>query len=298
MLHINILMKDYQVANQPLRIEFEGIEDEYEELCAACKASGNDKHIIIEPSGRRLLNAREVLPQIGRIFVAVRNIMFMGPLGQDERMQRRIERFYDISKDVVPLCVIGNYSSGKSTFVNALVGQELLPSGDEPVTARVFQIRDSHDKGAGTIHFMCGGTPVVVTFTDTLAICEGPEPMRQHVKSAQGTGCDNLGPSLVSNMRAVLAALNAFKPTGATDAISDRIDVIAPFSGSDSWTRGHEFAIFDTPGSNSETHDDHAQVLREGMEDISNGLPLYVCEYSELDSKDNKASKDSKKENE
>ena len=39
--------------------------------------------------------------------------------------------------DTVPICVLGTYSAGKSTFINALIGQELLPgSAETPVTTK------------------------------------------------------------------------------------------------------------------------------------------------------------------
>lgn len=38
------------------------------------------------------------------------------------------------------VAIIGQFSSGKSTFLNALLGQEILPSGITPVTAKVCEI--------------------------------------------------------------------------------------------------------------------------------------------------------------
>lgn len=46
----------------------------------------------------------------------------------------------DSSENAISLCVTGVYSTGKSTFINALIGEKLLESEDEPTTASVFTI--------------------------------------------------------------------------------------------------------------------------------------------------------------
>lgn len=46
----------------------------------------------------------------------------------------------DTSENAISLCVTGIYSTGKSTFINALIGEELLESADDPTTASVFTI--------------------------------------------------------------------------------------------------------------------------------------------------------------
>lgn len=51
-----------------------------------------------------------------------------------------IQKFQDATKPQIPLLVLGNYSAGKSTFINSLVGYELLPASDHPTTAKVIQI--------------------------------------------------------------------------------------------------------------------------------------------------------------
>lgn len=45
----------------------------------------------------------------------------------------------DLDKQM-KVAIIGQFSSGKSTFLNALLGQEVLPSGITPVTAKVCEI--------------------------------------------------------------------------------------------------------------------------------------------------------------
>lgn len=44
------------------------------------------------------------------------------------------------SESTAKIAVIGQFSSGKSTFLNALLGEEILPSGITPLTAKVCEI--------------------------------------------------------------------------------------------------------------------------------------------------------------
>ncbi len=72
-----------------------------------------------------------------------------------------------------------------------------------------------------------------------------------------------------------------------SNGISDLIEVTVPFK-SGLWSEtANNFVIFDTPGSNSASNIDHAQVLKKAMEDMSNGMPIFVSEYNSLDSTDN-----------
>lgn len=43
-------------------------------------------------------------------------------------------------QEPMKIAIIGQFSSGKSTFLNALLGAEILPSGITPVTAKICEI--------------------------------------------------------------------------------------------------------------------------------------------------------------
>ena len=43
--------------------------------------------------------------------------------------------------DQIVLLFIGPFSSGKSTFVNALIGKDILPTNDSPCTAVITEIQ-------------------------------------------------------------------------------------------------------------------------------------------------------------
>lgn len=47
----------------------------------------------------------------------------------------------DVARDKFTVAVVGEFSRGKSTFINRLLGKELLPTGDMPTTALPCRIR-------------------------------------------------------------------------------------------------------------------------------------------------------------
>lgn len=54
------------------------------------------------------------------------------------------ERFNIQDKDIFKVCVIATMSSGKSTFMNAIIGEEVMPEKNEACTARTMAVLD-HD---------------------------------------------------------------------------------------------------------------------------------------------------------
>ena len=44
------------------------------------------------------------------------------------------------SKEAMQIAIVGQFSSGKSTFLNALLGQDILPTGATPITSKVCKI--------------------------------------------------------------------------------------------------------------------------------------------------------------
>lgn len=58
-------------------------------------------------------------------------------------------------QEPMKIAIIGQFSSGKSTFLNALLGQEILPSGITPITAKICHIVYGNDY-ALEIHYKNG----------------------------------------------------------------------------------------------------------------------------------------------
>lgn len=280
------IVNEYGANNAAVSIVFEGSEDEFEELAAVCNSDSFKDSVALERGSRYLANARDILPEIIDVFKIVRPLVDESVM-ESAKIADELKKFYDVSSDLIPLCVLGNYSAGKSTFINALIGHELLPSGDMPVTARVFQIKRSKQRDRASIKIVLGGEDVVLKF-DT-------DGLQANGKLQTCALCDRIAAIANSNLEGMIAQMNetlrivnSYRPKDDDATISDLVEIEVPFCQDDPWALSNEFVIFDTPGSNSASNEDHIRVLRGAMEGLSNGLPIYIAEYSSLDSTDNK----------
>ena len=125
---ITIIIKEYYVGREKVQLYFEGTQDEYYEVEAVCESDDVKDKIELIRTNKRGLN--------------------------------KVSQALD---DVIPLCVFGNYSAGKSTFINALIGVELLPSGGDPVTAKIYEIRNSEFFDQAKISFEFHGERIEIS---------------------------------------------------------------------------------------------------------------------------------------
>ncbi len=281
---VKILLKEFDDGER-INLTFEGSDDEWLELEAICSNEAYSDKVSAERAERYLSNARDILPEIIEVFKEVKPLVDSS-VADHTKVSDKIEKFTDVSSDIIPLCVLGNYSAGKSTFINALIGMEILPNGDEPVTARVFQIKRSKDRDRAMIQFNCGENRYVLRF-DPNGLMENKELVGVALYDKIAGKVAKADPGMATHMNLALQVLNSQQADNNEQPISDLIRIEVPFSESDPWPHDREFVIFDTPGSNSASNEDHVRVLKKAMDGLSNGLPIFVAEYSSLDSTDN-----------
>jgi GTPase SAR1 family protein len=201
-----------------------------------------------------------------------------------------LKKYKEITKPELVICVIGTFSSGKSTFINALIGEELLPSNADPTTARVAKIRNGQLNQIGFTYKNIDFTMRWDRGTIKYYPLDGTDSIIDKLNVAiKG----KLG--VVSQMNAVIELLNHKydKDGQITDEvlaqISDSIDVVVKYN--NPFISNDEFAcvIIDTPGSNSATYGEkHSRILKESIADQTNSLPILIVERNSLDSRDNK----------
>ena len=277
---VEILINEYASSEGKLELVFAGSPDEYRELVEVC---GDFSDVEVQMDSMKLENARDILPKIIDIFTNIKEIA-------DENIESPVvktlvdcdvNKFVDASKDTVPICVMGNYSSGKSTFINALIGQEVLPSGDMPVTAKIYKITQSKEDGKASIALKYNDKPVTLEFNeDSIEIKK--EEDSAFVSSIIECLEENKDQPFMYKVHCCLDAIN-----NERNGVADLIEVVIPFGKGLLKESEKSFVIFDTPGSNAATNTDHFTILEEAMKDLSNGIPIYVAEYNSLDSCDN-----------
>lgn len=282
---IDILAKEFGGGDK-IELHFEGADDEWQELLAICTEGPRANTYEAIRDERYLSNARDVLPEIVEVFREIQGLVDES-VSERTKVSEQIRKFTDVSSDIIPLCVLGNYSAGKSTFINALIGMEILPSGDEPVTARIFQIKRSKDRDRAMVQFSCGNRRFLLRF-NLDGLMENKELVGDPLYDKIATKVAGSTAGMASHMNSALKVLNSYHADEDDRTISDLIRIEVPFSDTDPWPHDREFVIFDTPGSNSASNADHARVLKQAMEGLSNGLPIFVAEYNSLDTEDNK----------
>ena len=204
---------------------------------------------------------------------------------------KNLVKVSDALDDIVPICVFGNYSSGKSTFINALIGREVLPSGGDPVTAKAFKIQNSSQTDVARIKFTHWGEVIELSFEDdSYRVIKGDVndklllELDSEIKEKETMTMNQM-------VSVALEFINAYeKRDSSSTEIGNMIELYIAFSKTGILgSSNNKFVIFDTPGSNTATNDGHIEVLKEALEGFSNGIPVWVSQYEAIDTMDNEA---------
>lgn len=285
---IDTILADYGINSEKIHILFEGTQDEYIEVENVCMENDIRSRIELSRSQRRLENARIIFEPTKEIFANVRPIIEK-IIKDDKKVCRDLNKVSDALRDIIPICVFGNYSAGKSTFINALIGAEVLPSGGDPVTAKVYKIERSKQPDNARVRFSYKDEAFDILFegTEYRLLCGNSENelVRDVFDTIKESGADNM----FVCVRIALELINGYEKKDKSEiVISNVIELEIPFSKSGILGQSYNnFVIFDTPGSNSESNMEHSKVLAEALEGFSNGIPVWVSTYETLDSTDN-----------
>ena len=283
---IDIIIEEYYVNSEMVEILFEGTQDEYAEVESVCNEEGIKDKVSLSRSTTILENARFIFKETKEIFETVHPIIEK-IVKDDNQIVGSLNKVSDALNDVIPICVFGNYSAGKSTFINALIGYEVLPSGGDPVTAKIFKIKRSEQEDIAIINFTSNEEKYSFAFEGTSArVIKGDANGRivQELNEAIQVGSG----SIVAMIKAALEFLNGMEKKHPDFTVGSVIELEVPFSRNGIMGQSYNnYVIIDTPGSNTATYAEHAMVLEEALEGFSNGIPVWVSVYESIDSDDN-----------
>ena len=160
---LDILVRDFCgiIESEKLELVFQGTEDEYSELVQLCADEPYHSRVILTRDKTYLNNASDILPKIVDVFKKVSDLVEKTKC--EDRVKEKTRKFAEATNEQIPICVVGNYSSGKSTFINALIGTEILPSKAKPITGRVYKISNSSAKDVANISFVYDNKKVKIT---------------------------------------------------------------------------------------------------------------------------------------
>ena len=121
-------------------IIFKGVEADYLDVKSAAEKA-REKNINVNLQWEKVTEVSERLEQIKDLMLeAQQHSIFQEKISQSKEIQANFEAALNRNFDVY---VAATMSAGKSTFINAMLGCELLPNANEATTATIAQITDN-----------------------------------------------------------------------------------------------------------------------------------------------------------
>lgn len=146
-----IILDEYRDSN--VTIDFTGTMSDYEDVESSFNAY-KDK-ISATCNFHKTADITDVEKTIDKIFDEIKN----GPVA--ELKDKKILRAFEKAKDSkFEINVVATMSSGKSTLINALLGQQLMPAANEATTATIVKIIDTDQNNFSAVAFDKSGQVV------------------------------------------------------------------------------------------------------------------------------------------
>ncbi|WP_026836127.1 dynamin family protein [Eubacterium xylanophilum] len=156
-------------------------------------------------------------------------------------------------KNIFPVIIVANMSSGKSTLINALLGRELMPSKNAACTSKMFSILDVDNAVNDKI--------CVVDKSG----CELYEEKRE-----------SLGELLIKEKIESANDSDEYKEVFVTTDIKNILNT------------KKNLLIIDTPGPNNSRDEKHESVMKNILRKIHGGLIIYVIDATQSSTNDGK----------
>lgn len=272
-------------------VEFEGTDDDYEELLNVVENYYKDK-ITCSRSEYVYIKADEAKSTIQKEFDNIKKYLDENYQGENRtRIKDQINAFKEATKFEIPICVMGAFSSGKSAFINALLGTEILPSAVTPTTAITHKIKPSLNE-VGSISFVFDSIPSKITVDDKEIQIETKSHNSFFETLEQTVEKNIVDNSIPCRMHQILKLLNEFdvettKTKQESSHFSGVIEIEIPPRYGLFEERDYQFVIYDTPGSGAASDQNHYDILKETLKNQTNGLPILVTTPKEMNSSTN-----------
>lgn len=299
------ISKEYAHNSDGIKVEFCGTSSDYVDFCNSLssytpKAGKND--LKYEKLHYELISSTEALEKIKDAYERIKSEF--PAEGNDATEKTReiaslIKKYNDAAKSELNLVIVGTYSSGKSTFINALIGEELLPQGEDPVTAQIFKISSA---SYHSIQFSVVRDGENAEFPKTIEMrwdggsfqfhqdkrCEDASALLQKLKECAEK---RSGENPIVQMNAVISFFNDLKTNEISCSIAPLLQITLPFCIEDVTNNELSINIFDTPGSDAAIAPSHLKTLKDALGQQTNALPILVIKRSEMVNSGNDALK-------
>ncbi len=243
------------------------------------------------------------LPEVSLIYDAIKQVsnetvrLFEAELPEGdvksifrERKRKLDEKINEIEKDNVNICFVGTYSSGKSAFINALIGERILPEKIRPETAKMFRIQHSE---CPSINFLTKkdhedqkGKVGSIVWVEELGMFQFTTSVNDGIKGRINKVCRKYAnkPRFLQ-MRQILTEINNL-PNGYNpddkDYIEGMIDIHYPMD----LSTDVNFTFYDTPGTDSNSNE-HLRILKSALSQQTNSILIVMYEPLKMEGKGN-----------
>lgn len=243
------------------------------------------------------------LPEVSLIYDSIKKVssetieLFENELPDGEvkntfidRKNKLDEKIKKIEKDNVNLCFVGTYSSGKSAFINALIGERILPEKIRPETAKMFRIQNSicpsinftvkksHEDKSGNI--------ASIVWVEEMNMFQFTTSVNDGIKGKIDRVCQtNAKKPRFVQMRSILTEINNM-PNGYNyddkDYIEGMIDIHYPMDIS----MDINYTFYDTPGTDSNSSE-HLRILKSALAQQTNSILIVMYTPLKMEGKGN-----------
>lgn len=193
-----------------------------------------------------------------------------------------------LNKNDVNLCLVGTYSAGKSTFINALIGKRILPESINSETAKMFRIKNS-TKPAVSFIIKKGNSDKAI-----IANIVWDETKKKFSFHADGE-CEftqekvngEINSALMFRLQQheqlyqILKKLNDI-PNAPTADCEEYIDGIIEVDFPIPLDENINFTFYDTPGTDSNSNE-HLLVLQKALHQQTNSILIVLYEPTKME---------------
>lgn len=233
--------------DKEIHINFDGTvldaEDVIEEIQQLKHERGNDINVLFDMSAAKYNSHEKKVSQLKELFDKAKN----GPF-EDFRSDE-VESAFNIALEPnFEVNVIATMSSGKSTVVNAMLGESLMPIKNEACTAKIVRIED-----------------------------------RDNIERFEAQRMDRQGKIIDDWQLANLQTLTEWNDCANTSIIEVRGDILAVDE-----LDNVRLVLVDTPGPNNSQNDEHHKITYEAITNKPLSMVLYVLNAAQLSTNDDR----------
>lgn len=168
--------------------------------------------------------------------------------------------------DRTPLVFMGSGSAGKSSVINAIVGAEILPTGDGTTTEFVCEIIP--DNYCYAVSYQQNGSTSKIDLNGTQADAEANMNAVLHAEIRLDTE---------NRYDWVYTAVNELSKWDNIEELQVRV----PFKNLSAISS--QIVIYDTPGPDSKTRSNHKEILNAALGRFKKGVAVFVTRRTEIE---------------